>query len=45
MWDHKFPTSEECDVYYNFDDNDVDDDDDDDDDNDVVADWEGWGGD
>ena len=44
MWDHKFPTSEECDAY----DDDDDDDDDDvvnDDDDDVVADWEGWGGD
>ena len=42
MWDHKFPTSEECDAY---DDDDDDDDVDNDDDDDVVADWEGWGGD
>ena len=43
MWDHKFPTSEECDAY--DDDDDDDDDDVDNDDDDVVADWEGWGGD
>ena len=44
MWDHKFPTSEECDAY-DDDDDDDDDDVDNDDDDDMVADWEGWGGD